>query len=425
MEGHTAYLAGDKVLNPAGDVVSAKVNFTSGASYSAANWDLSATVTAKLDSTTAASTYRPKATAKTTATVKPLQTWLAALAGRDQAKAVAVVIGDSVTEGVGALNIGSTWVARFTQQLRQLYPTRGIRDGGAGFFPTFLTSGSIAGLPVTIAGTTGNLNENGLGMKSTYLDSAGDTITHTFTGTAVDLLYLKGGTGTARVASYTVDGGSATTFDTQGSVASPEDNGILRISAGASGSHTIVIAYSSGGASYFEGFIDYDGDESKGVHVLTAEHGGGETSNYLAVPAGETVTRHWERVASINPSLIVLALGENDYLHGKAVASFKSNLLAYIAGQRAAITGTQPDFVLLMAFEANAGGANIAPRSGYVTAANEIAAADATGMIVVDLTQRMPAVGADTLGLYVDSYHPRPRGHQLIARAVTEAVVPW
>jgi hypothetical protein len=38
----TAYLAGDKVLSPSGDVVSAKVNFTSGASYSAANWNLSA-----------------------------------------------------------------------------------------------------------------------------------------------------------------------------------------------------------------------------------------------------------------------------------------------------------------------------------------------------------------------------------------------
>jgi hypothetical protein len=39
----TAYLAGDKVLSPSGDVVSAKVDFTSGASYSAANWDYSPT----------------------------------------------------------------------------------------------------------------------------------------------------------------------------------------------------------------------------------------------------------------------------------------------------------------------------------------------------------------------------------------------
>jgi hypothetical protein len=37
----TAYLAGDKVLSPAGDVVSAKVDFTSGASYSSTDWNLS------------------------------------------------------------------------------------------------------------------------------------------------------------------------------------------------------------------------------------------------------------------------------------------------------------------------------------------------------------------------------------------------
>jgi len=45
----TAYLAGDKVLSPGGDVVSAKVNFTSGASYSSANWDLSASYVTPAD----------------------------------------------------------------------------------------------------------------------------------------------------------------------------------------------------------------------------------------------------------------------------------------------------------------------------------------------------------------------------------------
>jgi chitodextrinase len=42
-EATTAYLAGDKVLSPGGDVVSAKADFTSGASYSSANWDISTT----------------------------------------------------------------------------------------------------------------------------------------------------------------------------------------------------------------------------------------------------------------------------------------------------------------------------------------------------------------------------------------------
>jgi hypothetical protein len=39
----TAYLAGDKVVNPGGDVVVAKADFTSGSSYNASNWNLPTT----------------------------------------------------------------------------------------------------------------------------------------------------------------------------------------------------------------------------------------------------------------------------------------------------------------------------------------------------------------------------------------------
>jgi len=38
---NTAYTAGQPVINPTGDVVTAKVDFTSGATYNAANWNLS------------------------------------------------------------------------------------------------------------------------------------------------------------------------------------------------------------------------------------------------------------------------------------------------------------------------------------------------------------------------------------------------
>ena len=41
----TAYSAGDKVLSPNGDVVSAIANFTSGTSFNAANWNLSTSYT--------------------------------------------------------------------------------------------------------------------------------------------------------------------------------------------------------------------------------------------------------------------------------------------------------------------------------------------------------------------------------------------
>jgi len=47
-KANTAYAAGVAVLSPAGDIVTAKTGFTSGASYDAANWNLSPGVTANI-----------------------------------------------------------------------------------------------------------------------------------------------------------------------------------------------------------------------------------------------------------------------------------------------------------------------------------------------------------------------------------------
>jgi len=46
-KANTAYLAGDPVLSPNGDTVTAKVNFTSGTTYSATNWTVSNTYAGK------------------------------------------------------------------------------------------------------------------------------------------------------------------------------------------------------------------------------------------------------------------------------------------------------------------------------------------------------------------------------------------
>jgi hypothetical protein len=48
-KANTAYLAGDAVLSPTGDTVTAKANFTSGTSYDATKWNVPANIAAKLD----------------------------------------------------------------------------------------------------------------------------------------------------------------------------------------------------------------------------------------------------------------------------------------------------------------------------------------------------------------------------------------
>jgi peptidoglycan/xylan/chitin deacetylase (PgdA/CDA1 family) len=74
----TAYLVGDKVLSPGGDVVSAIANHTSGASFTAANWNFSPTY-ASQSYVTPRRIPRPQP--KKTATVQPGHGW--ALAGAD------------------------------------------------------------------------------------------------------------------------------------------------------------------------------------------------------------------------------------------------------------------------------------------------------------------------------------------------------
>ncbi|UXM92576.1 hypothetical protein [Paenarthrobacter sp. JL.01a] len=59
-KANTAYLAGEAVVSPTGDTVTAKENFTSGTNYSAANWNVPTNVAAKLDKVEAAATYATK-----------------------------------------------------------------------------------------------------------------------------------------------------------------------------------------------------------------------------------------------------------------------------------------------------------------------------------------------------------------------------
>jgi lysophospholipase L1-like esterase len=87
-----AYLAGDKVLSPAGDVVSAKANFTSGASFDPANWNYSETFVPKVSGldtvkAVAAAALRPFHAAVDNATGSYVR-----------------IVGHSVIAGTGAAN---------------------------------------------------------------------------------------------------------------------------------------------------------------------------------------------------------------------------------------------------------------------------------------------------------------------------------
>jgi len=115
----TAYAAGEPVVNPSGDVVTAKVAFTSGAAYSAANWNASTTyasaasVAGKLDATTAADTYATKD--------------VPAIPISAGTKGKLITYGHSFLAEQGLTDDTKYWARRLAASLGLTYPTS---DGG-------------------------------------------------------------------------------------------------------------------------------------------------------------------------------------------------------------------------------------------------------------------------------------------------------
>lgn len=351
-----------------------------------------------------------------------LAAWSGALRNRENKAARMVVIGDSVTEGRTASTVpGTRWVDLLAKNLRLQYPVSGIgAGGGVGYLP-FHRIAPLTSSPWSVVGAPAPDMSYGLGLRTLTFSAAGMKATATITGTSVDLLFLKGTL--SRVAYYKVDAAPAVTFNTGGESAVSND-GVLRIPLGAPGPHTLEIGYSGGSASYLEGVIVYNGDENKGVHVIEAGHSGYHTSEYDSTVG----LNHVARVKSLAPDLVVFALGENDYLHGRTSASFKTNLTSLIAKYRAALPNAS--LMTVMNFEANAAGGNVEPWSAFVSAAAEVAAADTggpfgrAGVAFLDLSEVMPRVVDNTGSIYADNYHPNDKGMRDYGYYVHRALSP-
>jgi lysophospholipase L1-like esterase len=244
--------------------------------------------------------------------------------------------------------------------------------------------------------------------------AAGQTLTVTLTGTSFDIMYLKGsGFG---VGYYTIDGGSPVTFNT--SNASAVDGNILHVTM-TTGTHTIVVGWSSGGTVYIDGFIEYNGDETSGINVVRGGFSGSSTTDWLAQ------TTWYDSIPPLAPALIALQFGVNDARTSAGnltSAQFKTNLQTLISGLRAKFT-TPPPFLLSMLYQVT--GTMVEPWQNYVTAAAQIAAADAA-VVMVDHSKRMPATTAtQTYGLYYgDQVHPVDKGYALIAETLASVLTP-
>lgn len=349
---------------------------------------------------------------------RALRTWFAALADRENNPANIVIVGDSMTEGQATSIVwGQRYVDRLRAGIRARYPVSGV-TGGVGYIST--TNGLLDSsvFPVVHVGTVNTNSQSGPKKRSRNFNGSGMTTTWTVTGTAIDLMYWRG-TGTGTI-SYSIDGGAATNVDTSGSAASGT---LLRISLGSAGVHTVTVAWVSGSFNYVEGIIVYNGDETKGVRLHECGRSG--ISAYQWDQVNHELTSSWSRAVGValDPDLLIIALGINDYAQLVTKAAYKSAIQSMIADIRSNTT-VDPS-IMLVSFPTSSA-AGLAPFSQYADAMEEIANEDpeiCTAHLGATYG-RMPNVSGDTLGLYSDTTHFSVKGHAMFADLLLPIIAP-
>lgn len=231
-----------------------------------------------------------------------LATVRAALSSAATAPVDVLFLGDSITEGAVATSGSQRWVELLRDKLRARFPSGAT--GGEGYVPGYY---EVTSLPdrftntgtVTASGTVGGLGHRTLAM------TVGATSTVTFYGTGVDVFYSKGpALGTF---SWSIDGGAATNVP----ATQPANAAGLRVQVRglAPGNHTLTVT-AVAGATWLEGVMVYNSDETKGVRVWEAGHSG-----YTAyLQEFEAALAPWYGVIdSVQPKCVVVMLGINDY----------------------------------------------------------------------------------------------------------------
>lgn len=266
-----------------------------------------------------------------------LKSFRTALGSRGSSPVDILFIGDSKTEGNGSSTVHKRWMTQFIKGYQRKNNPQNVR-GGYGYVPAVYGNGAFSSF--TLAGSATavrNYSGNGLGLgKRCVTLGAGGTLTITFsatnygTPTAVDILYTTtSGSGTFN---WSVNGGSTTAV----SAAASTSYGVKERVTGfrTVGNNTLIITGVSGTVT-IEGFMHYDGDETSGIRAWDAAHSGTRVA-WVNVPTDVW----WNSASTINPDLIYISLGRNDFSVGTSVATIRSGLEGITTKARTLSTNT-------------------------------------------------------------------------------------
>lgn len=321
-------------------------------------------------------------------------------------------VGDSITYGYYASDYtNKSWVGRLRTLLQSKYGNM-----GTGWMP-LPSPNSPDSNPWTFTGWYQILGQ-GVAGEFYQSNGAGNTVTLTFTGTQLSVVYSTGGGG-ASTSTVKIDGTTVAPINFSGSNAYGNVQTYTGLTAG---SHTLQITTASG-LSWIEGAIALD------------TSGGSNNCVVHRVGRPSALSRDFYSTASRlvsalnNPNLVILAFGINDSNPSVTdLPSYYSNMGTIISAFQA-----QNASVLLLAYPIG----NISGQwlSNYQTViAMQYQLADQYNCALLDLNPRWQSwTSAQALGLYgdgtldglsgSDTWHPSDVGHRDIANAIAMLLV--
>jgi lysophospholipase L1-like esterase len=358
-----------------------------------------------------------------TPTANPLNKWSTALGKRETKPADVLVIGDSITAGAAATTLAGRWVDKLLVKLRTQYPTPGA-VGGQGYVSAYYNATFVDGW--TFVGNYNQFAGYGWGHRSVQLSppivapdpspKALGAIERTVTGTSVDVQYLTfTDYGWFRVL---VDGVEVATVN---AATNPTftDTGRLRVTFATRGSHVVRIEWLSGSYVFITGLMVYDQDENAGVHLTESGEGGATSAGWSPIdtPANAQLL---QRVAQLNPQLVLIELGVNDWYTNIAPAAYKQNVQEIIQGIRDN-TSPDPDFLLVGGYLLAQPGTNSAIWNDYINQMKALTN-EQSDVSFVDLSQ-VASPGTAFGYSSTDNVHPTDAGHTLYAQMVYDGLI--
>lgn len=325
-----------------------------------------------------------------------LRAWYAALADSDGDNARVVYIGDSITETEGY------WLTHFKELISQAVEP-------VGHSPSLWTNIQDVLTAWDVVGGTLDTTRGMSGWSRSHAAATSEESSTTEYCDAIDVYYTKQASGGSNLLIY-LDGVLQTTINTTDVSATPTTESGQVWSSGSLtyGSHTIRVVASGTGTAIVDGAMFHRRSLTEGVQHFNAGHNGWTTTSfYNHEGLLDTVT-------NIDPHLVVVFLGTNDYAGGLELFSTNYNTLL----DSLASAAPNANFLLVCPYASLN-----RTDTGWSTFRDVIhSEAETRGYEFLDLFLAMGDVGSnyDIHGYAADGVHPTTTGARVIAAAVFE-----